>query len=137
MPNFRLVFVTETIKKSGNKMVMREGREFDRVISAPDRQIAQKIASAMLGEEVFPILYLGQVLSVEETDLKPQLNAFCDCYSWERVLYRLRLILDQEISGQDTFNSFVYFSPKNSGKKTRVGLEFTKAQRDRLLSINL
>lgn len=135
MPNFKLVFATETVEKSGDKKIVREGQGFERIISAPDGQIAKKIAEAMLGEEVFPILYLGRVLSVQRTKLKSGLSTFCDFYTWERVLYRLRLILDQKISGQDTFDGFRYFSPDGSGKKTKVGLKFTKDQRDRLLSV--
>ena len=138
MPNFKIIFITEFIEKIEGIRTLREGQEFSRVISAPDKQIAEKIANAMLGEEVFCLpLYLGQVLSVKIINLKPQLNAFCDCCVWERVLHRLRLILDQEVSGQDTFNGFKYFSPDDSGKKTKVGLRFTKTQRDRLSSINL
>jgi hypothetical protein len=139
MPNFRLVFATEIIEKSAGNKIVREGRGFGRVISAPDKQIAEKIANAMLGEEVFPLpLYLGQVLSVEETDLPPRLNGFlCDSDIWDRVLFRLRLVLDQVISGQETFDGFDYYLPfpSDSGKTIKVGLIFTKAQQDRLLSI--
>ena len=144
MPNFKLVFITESIEKIWDKRTAREGREFSRIISAPDKWIVKKIASAMLGEEVFTLplplpspLYLSQVLSVEKTNLKPQLNVFYDLYPWERVLRRLQLISDRKISGQKTFDGFKYFSLTGSGRKVRVGLKLNRAQRERLLAINL
>ena len=144
MPNFKLVFGTEIIEKIWDKRIVRKGPEFSRIISASDKWIAKKIASAMLREEVFPLplplpspRYLSQVLSVERTNLKPQLNVFYDLYPWKRVLQRLQLISDQKISGQKTFNGFKYFSLTGSGRKVRVGLKLNKAQRERLLAINL
>ena len=138
MPNLELVFAAGIIERIGGALVAREGPELRRVITAPDQQVAKAIARAMLGEEVsptIPLFYLGQVLSVRETNLPPCLNSFlCDSCIWNRVVYRLRLVLDQKISGQDTFNGFDYYSPSGSGKTIKAGLIFTEDQRERLLA---
>jgi hypothetical protein len=142
MPNFKLVFATkaETAiswiepSKIWGFWIMRKGQAEERIISAPSKQIAEMIAGAMLGEEIFPLIYLGQVLSVSKTDLTPHLDTFSDYYTWERVLHRLRLILNAEIYGERTFEGFKYFSPGGSGKKIKVGLKLNQVQRVRLLT---
>lgn len=136
MPNFELVFSTKLAMQGGDgQEIMREGNELRRIISASDAQVARVIAKAMLGEEVFPVIYLGKVLSVAKTNLRPQLNTFSDCYMWGRVLSRLHLMLDSAISGEDTFEGFKYFSPDGSARKMRVGIKFTKAQWGHLMLV--
>lgn len=143
MANFELVFALEVAQVEGTKnkgtvKSMREGPEFRRIISAPSLPIAEAIANAMLEEEISPTIpaRLGQVLSVKRTASPPKIIGFlCDFCVWNRVLYRLHLVIDQKIDNRPTFNGFEYFSPPGSGKTFKVGLKFTRAQQKRLLSI--
>jgi hypothetical protein len=135
MPNFEITFAIETVEQKEDKRVIKRVGSFRRIVSLPSEEIAEKIAEAMLGEEVLPVIYLGQVLSITKTKRRPYLGDFCDCYIWERVLRRLRPLSSSQVSGQDAFDGFKYFSPNGSARRIRVGLRLNKAQRDRFLSI--
>ena len=87
MQNFEIKFGLEV--KVGHRQY-REGGLFGRIISAQSPGVAQKIARAMLGEEVFSEQYLSEVLSVEPTEKEPRISSFCPKhYTWERVLQKL------------------------------------------------
>jgi len=70
----------------------REGSEFGRIIEVQNLAIAEKIAEAMIGEEVFAWQYLSKVLSVTPTQENPFISPLCTSHCvWERVLQRLGL----------------------------------------------
>jgi hypothetical protein len=89
MPNFKLVFKTVVPRKDG----WGDGYGTNRVISADNIEVAKKIAEAMSGEEIYPLQYIGKVVSVYKTKLRPDLSSFSDEYTWNRVFNRLGLVM--------------------------------------------
>lgn len=90
MQRFEIKFALEV--KTG-PCKHREGWEFKRTIEAQNLVIAERIAKAMIGEEVYVWQYLSKVLSVTPTLKGPFISSLCTspCV-WERVLQRFGLI---------------------------------------------
>ncbi|GEM_PF-5596193 len=65
MPNFEIQFVTDFDNGVDSK---REATAFARVIVVPSLGWAERIAEAMLGEEVWSAENLGRVVSVKQTE---------------------------------------------------------------------
>lgn len=121
--NFELTFglaVRTDVRK------LRQGGKLQRVISAQGLRIAQKIALAMLGEEVYRGQYLDEVLSVKLTRKKmtPHISTFNHDYTWERVLQALQLQ-----------NGDILFVIDSKGR--RIGLLFNVFQFKRATSLKL
>lgn len=145
MGNFELVFSLEAKRKKGDKIVVGDSGLVKRVIIADNKEIAEKLGLAMVGEEIFPMQYIKTLLSVGSTASSPFLNSFSGEYTWGRVLARLGL------EESDTlFNYRTREKPTTEGLsagrviKTRaerivekVGIELNYIQRRHVLSLTL
>lgn len=88
MPNFELLFRMRV--EDDDKSLDTD--TFMRVIVADNLEMAQKIAEAMLDEEVYAREYLEYLLSLQPTNEFPDINAWDDgSYTWTRVLKTLGL----------------------------------------------
>lgn len=104
---------------------MRQGGEFRRVIYAQSLEIAEKIALAMLGEEVYRGQYLDEILSVERTrSATPHISTFNHDYAWERVLQAFGLQ-----------NTEIRFVCDNKGRK--IGLHLPYPQIEQVFNFKL
>lgn len=112
----------------------REGSEFGRIIEAQNLAIAERIAEAMIGEEVFAWQYLSEILSVTSlgsfTQEKPFISPLCTSHCvWERVLQRLGL------TGTGETVQFVQY--QTAGPVITSGILFSPDQIEHILSCAL
>jgi len=95
MPNFRLVFMMRffgLIPDEEKGWPPFDTSPFSRVIIADDQKMAEKIADAMIGEEVYADERLSRVLSVRETEEEPDIVSFDDgSNTWQQTLKKLGL----------------------------------------------
>jgi hypothetical protein len=142
---FELVFSLEVKRKRGSEWFLGDSGIVERVIIINDRNTAEKIGLAMIGEEIFPRLYIKELLRVDPTDKTPFLNSLSDKYTWNRVLS----IFGLERSDVGFVFHTRYIPPaeiisagKRINRKERrvlevVGLKLSPNQRDYVLSLIL
>lgn len=88
MPNFKIIFM----KHFEDDDEDLDTGEYSRVIVADNLEIAQKIADAMQGEEVYVNEWLEKILSVKPTDETPNIYSWDDgSHTWKQVLRQLNL----------------------------------------------
>lgn len=108
----------------------REGSEFGRIIEVQNLAIAERIAEAMIGEEVYAWQYLSKILSVTFTQEKPFISPLCTSHCvWERVLQRLGL------TGTGETVHFVQY--QTAGPVMTSGILFSPDQIEHVLSCTL
>ena len=128
MRNFKIVFELEVKISSRN---YREGGVIGRVISAQSLEIAQKIAEAMIGEEIFSRQYLAKIISIISTDENAFISSFClEHYTWDRILQRLGLW------GEGQAVNF-YFSFNKKAEPVKSGIFLSPAQIKHVLARDL
>ncbi len=128
MQRFAIKFALEV--RTGPPRGHREGSEFGRIIEVQSLAIAEKIAEAMIGEEVFAWQYLSKVLSVTSTQEKPFISPLCTSYCvWERTLQRLGL------TGTGETVQFLHY--QTARPAITSGIVFTPDQINHVLSCTL
>ena len=102
MEKFELVFQSAYDDGTGD---LQEGDEWKRVIGAQNLLSAEKIAKAMLGEEIAASEWLNKVIRVKKTDKTANLYTWGDGTDiWNRVFERTGINPDHvtfiEVAGQ-------------------------------------
>jgi hypothetical protein len=145
MGRFKLVFSLEVKRNRGGKQIVGDGGIVERVIIVNDKETAEKIGLAMIGEEIFPLQYIKELLGADSTDEAPFLNSFSDEYTWRRVLVRLGLdkgdvffvFCTRDIPPAESISGGRTFNRKAERIVEGVGVELTHPQREYVLSIIL
>jgi hypothetical protein len=145
MGRFKLVFSLEVKRNKGNEQIVGDGGIVRRVIIVNDKKTAEKIGLAMIGEEIYPLQYIKELLGVDFTDETPFLNSFSGEYTWGRVLTRLKLeksdvsffYRTRNIPSSGGISAGKIFNREAEHIMEIVGVELTHPQREYILSLIL
>ena len=98
MPNFKLEF-GKFFEDQDEKL---ETGKFTRIVIADNLQLAERIAKAMVGEEIYANECLTDPVTVTETEEEPEISSWNEDETWKRIIENMGL---SERSIEFIFNS--------------------------------